>query len=109
MTDAGMQEHECASVSVLEEYKGPQKWISVNQPSSKRAVNNLKSCISFQFPPYWDGFHLFQWGRLERFPLKCHGEESQQTFPVLPAIKLEPRTAVTVVHGGTSKAGRWDG
>ena len=25
MTDAGMQEHECAFVSVLEEYKGPRK------------------------------------------------------------------------------------
>ena len=25
MTDTGMQEHKCASVSVLEEYKGPQK------------------------------------------------------------------------------------
>ena len=80
-------------------------WISVNQPSSKRAVNNLKSCMSFQFPPYWDGFHLFQWGRPERFPLKC--EESQRTFLAQPAIK--PRTELTVVDGGTSTAGRWDG
>ena len=47
-------------------------------------------------------FHLFQWGRPERFPLKC--EESQRTFPGLPAIK--PRTALTVVDGGMSKAGR---
>ena len=52
-----------------------------------------------------EGFRLFQWGRPERFPLKC--EESQRTFLAQPAIK--PRTELTVVDGGTSTAGRWDG
>ncbi len=60
---------------------------------------------SFQWPPYWDAFHSFQWGRLGWFPLTC--EESQQTFPAMPALKIG--MAVTVVGGGTSTAGPWDG
>ncbi len=42
--------------------------------------------------------------------LKC--EESQRTFLAQHEIKVhktKPRTALTVVDGGTSTAGRWDG
>ncbi len=66
-TDTGIQYHECAYVSVLEEYKGPRKpghfctfcifcifrfvyrpqpgWISVILQSSTNAVNKQKSCM----------------------------------------------------------------
>ena len=77
------------------------EWMSVSPQSFTSAVNNHKYCMSFQFPPYWDAFHLFHWERPGQFPLTC--EKNQPTFLELPAIN--PITAAMVVGGGTSTAG----
>ena len=76
-------------------------WMSVRPQSFTSAVNNHKCCMSFQFPPYWNAFHLFHWERPGRYPLTC--EENQPTFQELPAIN--PITAAMVVGGGTSTTG----
>ncbi len=124
MTDAGTKQHDCAFVSLLEEYTGPRKSVhilhtshhlmccssqigctSVDPPLCTSAANSLKQCMAFQCPPYWDGFHLFLSVGPERFPLKCERESAD--FPKgLHAIK--PRTVVTVVDGGTVVSS-WDG
>ena len=75
--------------------------MSVSPQSFTSAVNNHKCCMSFQFPPYWDAFHLFHWERPGQYPLTC--EENQPTFQELPAIN--PITAAMVVGGGTLTAG----
>jgi hypothetical protein len=49
-----------------------------SQPSSTSAVNHLKSCMLFQCPPYWGGFHLSRWVILERYCSRC--EENLLTF-----------------------------
>ena len=122
-----MQYLDCAYVSVLEDYRGPRKsghivhilhifyflivdrpqpgWISVNLQSSSSAVNKHKSCMWFQYPPYWDAFLWFQWARPGQYPSPC--DENRLTLMVLSVTNR--KTVVMVVDGGTWTAGPWDG
>jgi hypothetical protein len=66
-----------------------------SQPSSMSAMNQLKSCMLFQCPPYWGGFLLSQWAILERSLSRC--EVNQLTF--LAQVVIRHRAAVTDVGG----------
>ncbi len=48
------------------------------EPLSTNAVNQLKYCMLFQWPPYWGGFLLSRWAILERSPSRR--EVKQLTF-----------------------------
>ncbi len=140
-TDTGMQQHECAFVSVLEEYQGPRKAGHVLHILHILHIMHimhvlhvlqhhillsdlflLNFCIArvdrcqttivyqrketaqmlyvFQCPAYWDD--SLQTGTI---PFDMRRESA--IFPGLSVIKQ--KTEVTVVGGGTSTAGPWDG
>ncbi len=79
----------------------------VSLPSYTSPVNKNKYCMAFLCPPYWDVCHWFQWVQPGRYPSTRTCKESLRTFPGPPVIN--PRTQATVVGGGTSTAGPWDG
>ncbi len=71
--------------------------MSVSPPSCTSTVNNHKYCMTFQYLPYLDAYHLFHWERLERYPLKCR--KNQPIFQELPVIN--PITVAMDVGAGT--------
>ncbi len=74
--------------------------MSVSSPSCTGAVNNYKYCMSFQYPPYLDAYHLFHWERPGPYPLKCGKNPISQELPV-----INPISVAMDVGGGTSSAG----
>ncbi len=76
-------------------------WMRASPPSYKSAVNQSKSCMWSQCPPYWEGCFLFLSAIQGRYRSRCKGK--QQTFQALLATKQ--RTAKTVAGGGTWTAG----
>jgi hypothetical protein len=126
-TDTGMQQHECAYVSLLED-SGGVKWAKKSrsyceycanyvycayiafydrvspQPGWMTSIlNNLsagnthKCCMSLHSAPYWEVFPLFQWVRKGQHPLTY--EKNQRTF--LELLVTKARTAAMDVGGGT--------
>jgi hypothetical protein len=76
-------------------------WMPASQPSSTSAAKQLKSCMLFQFPPYWGGFLWSRWAILERSPSRCEG--NRLTFQA--QVVIRHRAAVTDVGGGMWTAG----
>ncbi len=79
--------------------------MSVNLPSSTSTVNTNKSCMSFQSPPCWDSFLLFQWAGPGQYPLRMLGEPAD--FP--GALCNKPKTVAMDVGDGMWTAGHLDG
>ncbi len=62
-------------------------WMRASPPLYTRAVNQCKSCMWIQFPPYWEGCLLFLSAIQGRYHTRCEGK--QLTFQALLCDKTK--------------------